>query len=672
MADDPEDERAIELSSITAIFPELVVDPTNAFRASIDIPVSPAKPLAVVFPPLADGAPPTVLTPPTSDRVSGGDATGDAAGTQTGPIAGAVQDIHQLSHLPPLSLQIELQDGYPAEKPPVFYVATNLSWLPRDVLGHLREQGATLWEDLGRDQVVFAYIDHLQQAAESGFDLTEPLRVPQDLKIALLDFDSKTRREKFEQETFDCGVCLGTFTPCCVTCPAIWLIFRTEPKKGSMCHRMMQCGHVFCVTCLQNFYQTSIAEGDISQVKCLAPDCGKDPKPTTDAQGTNTTPRKKKKTKEDRTLSPSELLQIPLEQEIVQRYVKLKRKKKLESDRTTIYCPRQWCQGAARSKKYPKLDGIETVESASEDEEEQQQYDRNANEDTLPPPSERLAVCEDCAFAFCSVCKSGWHGEFARCFPRKKFELTAEEKASEEYMRLHTTPCPTCMAPAQKTMGCNHMVCFKCNTHFCYLCSAWLDEDNPYTHFNTPKSPCYMRLWELEGGDGGEGVGLGFGGGPQDGDQDHDNLLAWEEEDETAEFEGDEEPVPRIAPPAPAPPRAAPVIRVVLPPVVVNPRRRVEPPAAAIQPQQGRGIPRRVNPDAGNRRRRPAGVGNVPAAGGGGGGGGRGGDVRGPARQGLQRFLEMVENDEEDEWDSDELDDEDDDGTGGNWDIPIR
>lgn len=215
MADGLEDERAIELSSIAAIFPELVIDPTNSFRASIDIPVSPARPLTVVFPPLADGAPPTVPTPPNSDAVTRGEETRDHVRMQTAPLVEAVQDVHQLSHLPPLTLQIELQNGYPAEKPPVFYVATNPPWLPRDVLGRLRGQGATLWEDLGRDQVVFAYIDHLQQAAESGFDLTDPLRVPQDLKIALLDFDSKARRQKFEQETFDCGVCLGISTPCC-------------------------------------------------------------------------------------------------------------------------------------------------------------------------------------------------------------------------------------------------------------------------------------------------------------------------------------------------------------------------------------------------------------------------------------------------------------------------
>ncbi|KAI9880390.1 MAG: translation termination inhibitor protein itt1 [Pleopsidium flavum] len=619
--DSLEDERAIELFSIAAIFPELAIDSTDLFCASIDVPVSPAQPLAIVFPPLTDGAPPPALpTPPSSDAVSSGDSKRGNVGTQTVPTVEVVQDIHHLSHLPPLSLQIQLPSGYPSERPPVFHLSTTSSWLPNVVLEQLKEQGDKLWEDLGRTQVVFDYIDHLQQAAEGGFGLGSLMEVPQDHKILLLNFDSKTKREKFEQETFDCGVCLG-------------------PKKGSDCYRMLLCAHVFCVECLQDFYNTCITEGDITNVKCLAPDCGKDAKSVLVAHDTIVARPRKRRRKEDRTLNPSELLQIPLEQETVQRYVKLKRKKKLESDRTTVYCPRQWCQGAARSKKHPKTDDIDDVaDSASENEEEPRDYDPNANEDTLPPPSERLAICEDCSFAFCKVCKSGWHGEFARCFPRRRYELTAEEKASEDYMKLHTSPCPTCMAPCQKTMGCNHMICFKCNTHFCYLCSAWLDTNNPYKHFNDVKSSCFMRLWELEGGDGGEDVGLGFGGGPQDGGQVHDVFLPWDE-DEHTDTESDEElPLPLVLP-APAPP------------------------AGRLQPQRGNADPRRMNAEARNRRRRPAVLG---------GDGGRAAGERGPPRQGLQRFLQLVENDEEDGWDSDELDDDDHEGAGGNWEIPIR
>ena len=99
--------------------------------------------------------------------------------------------------------------------------------------------------------------------------------------------------------------------------------------------------------------------------------------------------------------------------------------------------------------------------------------------------------------------------------PRKTTdELTEEDKASLEYLLLHTTPCPTCAAPAQKTHGCNHMICFKCHSHFCYLCSAWLSPANPYKHYNEETTGCYMRLWELEGGDG-DDVGIGFAGGIQ-------------------------------------------------------------------------------------------------------------------------------------------------------------
>lgn len=170
----------------------------------------------------------------------------------------------------------------------------------------------------------------------------------------------------------------------------------------------------------------------------------------------------------DCTIEPSELLQIPLEQQTVQRYIKLKRKKRLESDRSTVYCPRGWCQGPARTTNR-KADLGEGAEEKTPSE-EPRTYDRNTNADLLPPPAERLAICEDCTFAFCKVCKASWHGEYFICFPRSQFELTAEEKKSEEYMKLHTQPCPTCDARAQKTHGCNHMICFKCDTHFVRLC----------------------------------------------------------------------------------------------------------------------------------------------------------------------------------------------------------
>ena len=81
------------------------------------------------------------------------------------------------------------------------------------MLGELREAGHTLREELSRDQVVFSYIEYLREAAERGFDMAQAddqvLEISPDLKVSLLDFNLKTKRAKFERETFEFGICLG-------------------------------------------------------------------------------------------------------------------------------------------------------------------------------------------------------------------------------------------------------------------------------------------------------------------------------------------------------------------------------------------------------------------------------------------------------------------------------
>ncbi|KAL4763567.1 RBR-type E3 ubiquitin transferase [Aspergillus foveolatus] len=612
----PEDERSEELSSIAAIFPEIKIDPSSPYRASLDIPVKPATPLNVCFYQHPEVGFPSVLTPPTSlDANEVG--LGCKAKFDDQSMADTEKDVHVLAHLPPLNLEIELPAGYPSIKPPIFKLNTNPHWLPLWAVSKLLDDGKRLWEEFGRSLVVFSYIDHLQQLAETAFGIDEAsggeVRLSRELKIALLDFNSKAEREKFEQETFECGICL-------------------EPKKGVNCHRLLLCSHVFCIPCLQDFYNTCITEGDVEGVKCLAPDCGQEQNPPAAGQG-------KSRKKRDRTLSPSELLQIPLEQETVQRYVFMKRKRKLEADKTTIYCPRQWCQGAARSKKHPKpIDPMADDLEGSGDESEGLIFDPLGEESQLPPMADRLAICEDCNYAFCCVCKKGWHGELLRCFPRRQAELTAEEKATEDYLRLYTSACPTCDAPCQKRMGCNHMKCFKCETHFCYLCSAWLEEGNPYRHFNDLASPCFNRLWDLEGGDGIDPEGAeALHQIPEqmifdDGSDDDEEPQQWVMDREVNEPRNGRQPPP----PAPVPPRVNQVGGNRALGRNANGLDAAGRAAAAERQAQARAMAEiragRV-PDRAGHEQPP-----VPHA-------------------GLQRFLELVQNDREDEWDSDELED---------------
>ncbi|KAL8672631.1 MAG: hypothetical protein Q9168_002907 [Polycauliona sp. 1 TL-2023] len=608
MEDAEEDERSLELTTLSSIYPELRRDETDPFLATIDIPVAPRRPVFVFFPSSTDGVQPHLPTPPATDGTSQSPSDDAVSESQPPSVTHAHLEVHELGHLPPPQLRIHLPQAYPDEQPPELELVSY--WIPAATLRRLEKEGNTLWEDFGHSQVLFAYIDHLREAAEGVFGLpsskTEAMTVSPDLRIGLLDYDLKAKQAIFDRATYECGVCLG----------------------------------------------------DIGSVKCIAPKCGFD------------VPGKRRK--REKTLGPSELLQIPLEQATVQRYVMLKRKNALESDRTTVYCPRQWCQGPARSKKTEALDQDEDLESDEEQQDHLEELPIESNDpDSQPQLADRLAICTQCTYAFCKVCKAGWHGDFFICDPKRKAKMTAEEEASEEYIKLHTSRCPTCNAISQKTHGCNHMICFKCQSHFCYLCSSWLDQDNPYQHFNNPKKGCFQRLWELEAGDGAD-VGRGFAGGyDSDGGDDgfdgqDDNPLA-----DLDDIDSDDEAFedrPPVAPAAP-PPRNHPyrqhiVVRLPPPPRVqaaIARRAAAEP--APIDEEAGQHPPEpRVAQAA---RAAQAGPARAPVA-------------RPPGRMlmrrrpvdGLQRALEMVQNDEEDEWDSDELGDESEDDDF--WQIPFR
>ncbi|KAF1967351.1 RWD-domain-containing protein [Bimuria novae-zelandiae CBS 107.79] len=460
-----DDERIEELETLQSIYPELTLDPANPFSAQLDLLVAPAKPLPVTFEP--------DLGRPDHPAVGN---------TEANNTENAV--VHRLAYLPPLCLKVELPAQYPAEAPPKVNLTTSPSWVPLDAIEKLEREAYLLWGEYSGGQMLFAYISYLQEAAETTFGLSE-LLLPDSVKAELLYYSKCTKKELFDQETFDCEVCL-------------------EPKKGSVCYRMERCNHVFCVNCLQDYYNNCIKEGDVNNVKCMSTDCGKH------ANGS----------KKERLVSPKELLQIPLSLEVVERYAKIKRKKKIEADLTIIHCPRSWCQGAMRTTKYPKIKDVREMDDS--DSEADEPAEASSREEQAESGLERrrvgtvgmdrLAVCEDCTLAFCKVCLASWHGDFVRCEPRDSTQLTEEDQASLNFIMKNTSPCPTCAVPCQKSYGCNHMTCFQCKSHFCYLCGAWLTPENPYGHFNNPRNKsCFNRLMDMAEGDMANGAAQ-FGG----------------------------------------------------------------------------------------------------------------------------------------------------------------
>ena len=143
-----------------------------------------------------------------------------------------------------------------------------------------------------------------------------------------------------------------------------------------------------------------------------------------------------------------------------------------------------------------------------------------------------------------------------------------------------------------------------------------------------------MRLWELEEGDG---IGVdrqNFHNVPEVEEEEVEEEEYEDGDDEVAvDFVDDDHPHPAL-PAVFAAPQAQQLAPQAPPRVRVNARvqQGLARPGAAAEPHPGRGRP----------------------------------------VQGLQRFLQMVENDEEDEWNSDELDDDDEEGHDDRWVIPVR
>ena len=71
-----------------------------------------------------------------------------------------------------------------------------------------------------------------------------------------------------------------------------------------------------------------------------------------------------------------------------------------------------------------------------------------------------------------------------------------EEIETDKWMKSNTQKCPQCETAIEKSMGCNHMLCTRCKTHFCYLCGNWIDPKEPYHHFNNQNSSCNQRLFD--------------------------------------------------------------------------------------------------------------------------------------------------------------------------------
>ncbi|XP_054715382.1 uncharacterized protein LOC129224860 [Uloborus diversus] len=98
--------------------------------------------------------------------------------------------------------------------------------------------------------------------------------------------------------------------------------------------------------------------------------------------------------------------------------------------------------------------------------------------------AENIFNCPCCGNSICTNCEALFHfgmscSLYQGCKIDDDYSLKAWMKEDPNNRKI----CPSCSAPIEKNEGCNHMTCWKCKTHMCWLCLAVFPTgDEVYNH----------------------------------------------------------------------------------------------------------------------------------------------------------------------------------------------
>lgn len=106
--------------------------------------------------------------------------------------------------------------------------------------------------------------------------------------------------------------------------------------------------------------------------------------------------------------------------------------------------------------------------------------------------------CDQCNKEWCWPCYAPSHpNETCRQFRKNhtQLDMWAQARRSDNQQR-NAQRCPKCSIYIEKIDGCDHMLCSKCNSKFCYRCGSrmrlplYIGHDSKYSVFG-----CKYKLW---------------------------------------------------------------------------------------------------------------------------------------------------------------------------------
>ncbi|KAI9224646.1 hypothetical protein BC828DRAFT_372889 [Blastocladiella britannica] len=304
---------------------------------------------------------------------------------------------------------------------------------------------------------------HLSVAAETPWEL------PADVYALLVAYDRAKLDEQLASRPFSCQICL-------------------EERPARLGVVLPSCKHIYCRSCLQDYFMSIIASRSPTQVRCPHQDCRPVPPrpPADDAKEVATESGDGERDPATRAIAahpvPEWFLADLLGVDMAAAWAATFREHVYAADPRIVPCPIPRCTGVAvlnRTRRGPerKQRGV-------------------------------LGTCLDCAFTFCALCLHAWHGPVQPCsqllyynavqlykdavktqdpHARQKIfdqlavkyslvfladcvRLEHEERLVREWLKMHGTTCPGCGHGITRIDGCPNVECTACHSWF--RCSA--------------------------------------------------------------------------------------------------------------------------------------------------------------------------------------------------------
>ncbi|GIX71212.1 e3 ubiquitin-protein ligase RNF14 [Caerostris darwini] len=414
-----------------------------------------------------------------------------------------MEENFRIEHLPPINLFFRFPETYPQQTCPAFLLSCN--WLTLQQLSDLCKHFENLWSS-NNDAILYTWFQFLQDEALEFLNITDSLDVTELLKFKVQD-NFKDRISLNNEEEVLNDMCAIGFSNLSLQDSEKFSVQDIEPSISGGCGRIdvrafndmnhgkiliqllknyneykkeeifkttnhdcdicfsskagsefvifKSCKHYFCKECIKSYFETQIIEGNVSSLSCPDNEC--------------------------KFQADGSLVRQVVEKELFERYDKLLLSRILEDMPDVTFCPRQVCQSAV-----------------------------------LLEPCGRMGVCPSCKFVFCSLCNMAYHGvapcifkseeklslfeeyttgsdatkaELEKRYGKRMLKSLVEDTMSETWKTSNSKNCPHCTSCIEKVSGCNKMVCFKCNTYFCWRCTARLKTSNPYDHF---RGECFL------------------------------------------------------------------------------------------------------------------------------------------------------------------------------------